>query len=256
MYKSALYVRGDFNVDRVGRIAEDAGLRLWPEAGAAYLGLVSRTQPPAPKGTVVVFHGNAYPAAYRDYYVKALEPLGYRVVLAEYPGYGGRPGPVSERSFVADGLAVAQRAQSEFGGPLYLWGESLGCGVASAVAADRRSGARGLIMLTPWDTLPNLARRIYPFLPVGLIVREKYDNVAHVGAFAGPVAFVVAGRDEVIPGALTARLCESRRTAARVWRFEDAGHNDWPSAPGLAWWAEVMDYVSMPPEPAPPKETP
>lgn len=53
---------------------------------------------------MIVFHGNAGAAIDRSYYVDALTPLGYRVVLAEYPGYGGRSGQPREKVFVADAI--------------------------------------------------------------------------------------------------------------------------------------------------------
>ena len=58
----------------------------------------------------------------------------FRVILAEYPKYGGRPGKVGEKSFVAAGLETVRLAQKQYREPLYLLGESLGCGVAAAVA--------------------------------------------------------------------------------------------------------------------------
>jgi hypothetical protein len=59
---------------------------------------------------------------YRKYYFDALEAQGYRVVLAEYPGYGGRSGELSEKSFITDARRTTLRAKEEFSGPLYLWG--------------------------------------------------------------------------------------------------------------------------------------
>jgi pimeloyl-ACP methyl ester carboxylesterase len=92
---------------------------------------------------VLVFHGNAGSALDRKYYPDALEKLGYRVILVEYPGYGGRRGKLGEGSFVADARDLVTLARDEFGDPIYVWGESLGCGVAIAVAADRQWRLRG-----------------------------------------------------------------------------------------------------------------
>ena len=66
------------------------GLQAWPGSSEAYRGFVSAQSADAYRGTVIVFHGNAGSARDRGYYVRALEPLGYRVVIAEYPGYGAR----------------------------------------------------------------------------------------------------------------------------------------------------------------------
>ncbi|MEM7291952.1 MAG: alpha/beta hydrolase [Pseudomonadota bacterium] len=72
-----------------------AGLRYWPNESAPRGYIAESLETPA-KGTVVVFHGNAGEALDRNYYRDALTPLGYRVVLAQYPGYGGRDGAPTE----------------------------------------------------------------------------------------------------------------------------------------------------------------
>ncbi len=219
------------------------GLELWPPGGGEYKGLISDS--PGSRGVVVVFHGNAGAAWNRAYYVEALAPLGYRVLLAEYPGYGGRKGSLGEESFVADAKELVEKAHEEFGEPIFLWGESLGCGVAAGVAADPQVPVKGLVMLTPWDSLANLAKKIYWFLPVGLLLRDKYDNVKNLQAFKGPVAVAVAEKDEIVPKEFGLNLYESLPGKKRLWVFPGAGHNDWPSSPKEGWWKEVMEFLSQ-----------
>ena len=231
---------------QITQAASRLGLALWPDEEDDYFGLVS-TEPPAPsKGTILIWHGNAGSAIHRVHYVHPLQKLGFRVVLLEYPGYGARPGRLGESSFVADALQAARRATQEFDGPLYVWGESLGCGVASAVAADPDLEVRTAVMLTPWDRLPDLAQRIYWYLPARWLARAKYDNISNLQDFVGPVAVLMAGRDEVIPNVHTMRLYESLSSPKRLWVFQDAGHNSWPTAPDASWWTEVMEWVSAP----------
>jgi pimeloyl-ACP methyl ester carboxylesterase len=145
---------------------------------------------------------------------------------------------------VRDAKQAARLAAREFGTPLYVWGESLGCGVASAVAADPALEVRGAVMLTPWDRLPDVAQRKFWYLPARRLTRDKYDNVRSLESFDGPVAVVMAGRDQVIPNVHTLRLYESLPGEKKLWVFENAGHNTWPTAPDATWWAEVMAFVS------------
>ena len=150
------------------RPADGPALAIWPAAsGAAFRGYASADpmEPVPARGTVVVFHGNAGSARDRGYYLAALERRGYRVVLAEYPGYGGRDGELGESSFVVDGRETARRALAEFGGPLWLWGESLGAGVAAAVATEPALPVAGVVLITPWGSLPDLAQALYWYLP-------------------------------------------------------------------------------------------
>ena len=131
-----IYYPGEVSIGEIHQYAADNDLQMWPARDETYQGIVSRKEATGSKGIVVVFHGNGAPAVFRTCYIAALEARGYRVVLAEYPGYGGRPGELSEKSLVADARRTALRAVQDFGGPLYVWGESMGCGVASALAGD------------------------------------------------------------------------------------------------------------------------
>lgn len=219
-------------------------MRFWPESGDAYRGFTSITNPAGKKGLVVVFHGNAGGAWDRTYYVQALAPLGFRVVLAEYPGYGGRSGELGERHFVEDAKATVRRAYEEFGGPVFLWGESLGCGVATAVATDSPVPVEGVVLITPWDSLPDVAQMLYWYFPVRMLVRDKYDNVCNLRSYDKPVAIVVAEWDEIIPRRCSMRLYDSLATPKRLWVLEGVGHNSWPAGPNEGWWREVSNFVS------------
>ncbi|MEW6427634.1 MAG: alpha/beta hydrolase [Thermodesulfobacteriota bacterium] len=245
LQRSLLYLPGRHTVGDVIRHAAANDLRLWPVDGAGYRGIISRKGPPFTLGTVVVFHGNAGPAVSRLYYFPALEPRGYRVVLIEYPGYGGRIGQLSEKNLVADARRSVYLAKEQFGGPVYLWGESLGCGVATALVKDDRLRPRGVALLTPWDSLLNLGKEKFPWLPVRLLLRDSYDNMTNLDGYVGPVAVIMAKRDEVIPNELTERLFNAISPPKRMWTFDSAGHNDWPNGPNLGWWGEIMDFLNV-----------
>ncbi|MCK4378618.1 MAG: alpha/beta hydrolase, partial [Deltaproteobacteria bacterium] len=100
------------------------GLQLWPAEGdSGYMGLLGGPDSGEPVlGTVIIFHGNAGTAWDRSYYLPPLKALGCRVLLAEYPGYGGRSGKPSEEKYVADARKIIAKIHAEFPGPLYLWG--------------------------------------------------------------------------------------------------------------------------------------
>lgn len=221
-------------------------LAVWPAAGdLSYRGYVS-AEPPADaqsRGTVVVFHGNAGSARDRRHYISALEQRGYRVVLAEYPGYGGRDGKFGEASFISDGRETARLALEAFGGPLWIWGESLGAGVAAGVAADEALPVAGVALITPWDNLPDLAQALYWYLPARWLIRDQYDNRANLKGYPGPVAVMIAGRDEIIPPAHGRRLYDALPSPKRQWIFQGAGHNSWPIDPSDSWWDEVSDWL-------------
>ena len=219
------------------------GLELWPAAdGTEFIGLLAMPDSGDVRGTVVVFHGNAGTALDRHYYLPPLKAMGFRVLLAEYPGYGGRPGNASEKVYTADARKIITRIQDEFSGPLYLWGESLGCGIVAAVAAE--SPAVGVVMLTPWDSLAAVAKSYYWYLPVRWLLRDRYDNLANLSKFKGPVAVLVAEKDQTIPRRFGLHLYEQLPEPKKLWLFPGVGHSDWPSAPDEKWWGEVMAFLA------------
>lgn len=220
-------------------------LRMWRPSGVDYKGLLAAMETRALNGTVIVFHGNGGTAADRTFYPDALGPLGYRVVLAEYPKYGGRKGELGEKAFVSDALESTRMAFEDFGGPLFLLGESLGCGIAAAVAREAPVQIHGVILITPWDTLASVAKAKFPFLPVRLFLKDRYDNIGNLGSFKGRIAVIGAGRDEILPVAHAKNLYGSLPgTASRMWILQEAGHNDWFMHTNKAWWQEVMGFIS------------
>ena len=231
------------------RLGNGMTLEPWPAGGPAFRGYAGVGLPEGSpvRGTVVVFHGNAGGARDRVYYWLALEARGYRVVLAEYPGYGGRGGELSEDSFIRDGRETARQALAAFGGPLLVWGESLGAAVAAGVAADPTLPVAGVALITPWDRLSDLAQSLYWYLPARWLLRDRYDNIANLEQYRGKVAVLVAERDEIIPARHSQRLYDALREPKRRWVFAGAGHNSWPADPRAAWWEEVLGWL----DPAP-----
>jgi len=234
-----LYFPDDTGVAAAGSF----GLRPWP-SGKEYFGFVSDKSSACTNGTFVVWHGNGGAALHRTYFADALERRGYRVILAEYPGYGGRPGKLSEKSFVTDALAVVDRVRREFQGPVFLAGESMGCGVAAAVARER-DWVDGIVLITPWANLPDLAQARYWYLPARWLTRDKYDSVRNLSRYQGPVAVLLAEKDEIVPVEHGRRLFDSLKTRKQLWMFEAAGHNSWPYASEEKWWNEVVDFISL-----------
>jgi alpha-beta hydrolase superfamily lysophospholipase len=224
------------------------GLRCWPEASDDCRGFVSAESTAPYIGTIVAFHGNAGSAWQRNYFIQALQPLGYRVILAEYPGYGGRPGKTNETAFVQDAIATVKLAHSLFGVPIYLLGESMGCGVAAAAAASPEVTTGGLILITPWNSLPDLAQTLYWYLPARVLTLDRFDNVNSLRYYDRPVAMAVAENDTVIPNKHSLRLFQSLTAPKRLWRFPGAGHNSWPTGADAPWWREAMEFIAGTPQ--------
>lgn len=218
-----------------------AGLRAWPDA-EAFRGLVA--EPPTPaRATAIVFHGNAGHAGHRGHYAATLRPLGLRVVLAEYPGYGPRAGRPGEAALVADAIGTVELAHRLHGAPLVLIGESIGAAVAAQAAAARPDLVAGLLLLTPWDRLDRVAAHHYPGLPLRWFLHERYDSAAHLASFDRPAVVVVAADDRIVPAPFGESLHAGLPGPKRLLRIEGAGHNDWPARVDAAWWREALGFL-------------
>lgn len=220
----------------------ELGLRHWPSV-ERFHGFVAQQEPPDVQGTIILFHGNAGAAVHRLFYVKALARQHFRVLLAEYPGYGGRPGAPAEATLVEDAKATMQLAYSQFGPPLYVWGESLGCGVAAAAVRQAEVPIAGLVLFLPWDSLANVAASHYPWVPVRWLLRDRYDSVTNLQDFKGPIAVVLAGEDEVIPVHHGKQLYAQLSTTKKLWVMPGAGHNTMPVGADQSWWREVAVFL-------------
>jgi hypothetical protein len=238
---SLLYYPSSF-VPSAGELAAER-IQFWPSGPGEYRGFIGSAPIRDVKGTVIVFHGNAGTAAHRAYYATALGPLGYRVILAEYPGYGARKGELGEAAFVQDARAMVRLTAATYGEPIFILGESLGCGVATGVARDSSLKIAGIILVTPWDTLLTVAKEKFPLFPVGWFMKDKYDNRENLKGFRGRIAVIGAEHDEIIPVRHADTLYASFAGDKKMWILKGVGHNDWLTAADLPKWREFMDFV-------------
>lgn len=236
-----LYFPDKAPLDRVLADAQRDSLAPWPSADD-YRGL-SRQPDGLARATVVLFHGNAGHAGHRAWYAEELSRLGLRVILAEYPGYGPRAGKLSEASFVADAIETLALVRRQYPGPIVLAGESLGAGVVAAVTAQAPDGVVALLLMTPWDKLESVAKHHYPWAPVSLLLRDRYDNIANLAAFPGRIAVAIAEHDTIVPPQFGRALFDALPEPKRLWIVPSSDHNDWWSRVDSAWWRLVVGYL-------------
>jgi hypothetical protein len=193
---------------------------------------------------MLVFHGNAGQALDRVYYVPPLSAFDppFEVLLFEYPGYGSRAGEPSAQNLKQAAESALDKLVAADRRPLYLLGESLGSGVACHLAGVAPERLAGLLLVTPFTSLEDVAAHHYPWLPVGHLLSERFDCAADLARFPGPVGFLLAGRDEVVPTALGQALYDGY--AGRKWLHVQplAGHNSLDLSPRAAWWRELEAF--------------
>lgn len=192
---------------------------------------------PAP--LVVYYGGNAENVAWQ-----ALEPWpeDWSLALVNYRGYGSSEGKPSERALFADAElafdALARRADVD-AARIVLVGRSLGTGVAAYIATKRP--VRGVILISPYDSMVALGRRHYPFLPIGLLLKHPFDSLGRAGAIGAPLLAIAGGRDTIIPPEHSRRLYDAWRGPKRWVEVPTADHNDLGVQP--EFWAPIRDAL-------------
>lgn len=105
-----------------------------------------------------------------------------------------------------------------------LMGRSLGTGVAVHVASERP--VRGVILVTPFDSLVNVAKKHYPVFPVSLLMRHRFDSISLAPSLRMPMLALVAGEDEIIPESCSMNLASAWEGPGETVVIKGAGHND------------------------------
>ena len=131
-------------------------------------------------------------------------------------------------------------------GPIWLLGESLGGGVASQLAARRPTDIAGLLLVTPFARMTDVAAWHYPYLPVRLLMRDRWNNMAALADYPGPMGLFIAGRDEVVGAAQGRLLAGSLGPRVRLWEQPEAGHNTFNTRADAYPWPEIRAFLANP----------
>lgn len=178
-----------------------------------------------PLGAVIFSHGNAGNIAGRLRAARALAEMGFSVLLYDYRGYGASSGSPSEEGTYLDAEA-AHGWLVEQGGfvpsEIIAYGRSLGGGVAAELSIRRP--VAGVFLESTFTSVPDMAERIYPWIPLRWFPCIEYDNLAKVAQIQAPLAVAHSPEDELIPIQMGAALFEAAGSTAE-WIEGTGGHN-------------------------------
>jgi len=181
--------------------------------------------PSADKPVILYFHGNGGALRYRVERFKKLIADGIGIVALEYRGYGGSSGSPSETGLIADAEAAYAFAAARYPvRQIVLWGESLGAGVAVAVAAEKPVGR--VILEAPFTSAAAVGARHYWYMPVRLLMKDQFRSDERIGKVTAPLLILHGVQDQVVPYALGERLFELANKPKHIVRFLDGGHED------------------------------
>lgn len=185
------------------------------------------------KPVVVYFHGNAGSLRLRAARFRALTDDGTGLVALSYRGYAGSTGSPSETGLIADAEAAYRFAAAHYPAErIALWGESLGTGVAVAIASEHEVGR--VILDAPFTSAVDVASLVYWFLPVQFLMKDPFRSDRRITKIKVPLLILHGERDRVVPIALGERLYALANEPKRFVRFPAGGHTDLDSYGALA----------------------
>ena len=159
-------------------------------------------------------------------------------LLVDYRGYGASEGSPSEQALIADALLWYDRFSQE-SKRIYVMGRSLGSGVAVRLAAERRVDA--VMLVTPFDSMVEVGKRHYPFLPVSLLLKHRFDSASLAPKITAPLLCLVATRDSIIPSEHAKLLYDAWAGPKRWVALEEAGHNTVDAHPN--YWRSINAFL-------------
>lgn len=198
--------------------------------------------PASPRSPLIIyFGGNAEEVSWLI--SEAARFRGWSLALINYRGYGSSGGTPGEKKLFADALTIydyfAQRPDIGSGN-IVVMGRSLGSGVAVHLAHNRP--VKGLVLVTPFDSMTSVAQEKFRFLPVSLLLRHRFDSLSLAPSMRQPMLALAAGEDTIIPPHHARRLADSWGGQATFVVLEGADHNTIDAH--NRYWQTIIDFLS------------
>lgn len=189
-------------------------------------------QPPSGAGypTIVYFHGagNAVQLAIRYFKARLYLEEGYGFLVAGYRGFSGNTGAPSEDGLYKDAAAWMQWLTQEKKIPeekIILYGQSLGTGVATEIAA-RFPSVAAIVLESPFTSMTDVAAGRFPFIPVRILLTERFDSFSRIASVRRPLLVLHGEKDIFVPHELGRKLYERANDPKKFISVKDAGHAD------------------------------
>lgn len=186
--------------------------------------------PETDKPIIVFFHGNGSHMGLSSLKMRDFIDLGYGVLLPAYRGYAGNKGKLGEDGFYKDARATLNWliAQNQYDlTDIVVYGESLGTGIAVEMVSNDFKDVKGLVLESPYTSFIDLAKRSYFWLPLNILMRDKYMSIDKIDQVTAPLFIVNGTRDLIVPSRMGQTLFETATTERKsIKTISGAGHND------------------------------
>jgi uncharacterized protein len=165
----------------------------------------------------------------------------WSVLLVNYRGYGKNEGSPREGKLYEDALEIFDETKKRYPDKqVVLMGRSIGTAVALKTAAERE--VEGMILVSPFDSLNEVAKLHYPFLPIDILLRYSFDSRNRIEEINAPILAMAGGEDGIIPEERTLRLLQEYEGTLHYERISRGGHNDLHFYP--IFWDAIREFLS------------
>lgn len=231
---------GEEDLKRVRARFPDAEVRMTAPDGVELHGWFVNRSSARKAPLIIYFGGNAEEVSGLLHEVDRFGD--WAVLLMNYRGYGLSGGRPSERHLFEDALFLydAFSARNDIDkNRIIAMGRSLGTGVAVHLAARRT--LKGLILVSPYDSIRSVAQEIYPWVPVSLLLKHHFDSMALAPSIEAPVLALVASEDRVVSPSHSEKLLAGWRGTTYETVIPGAGHNNIDAAP--QYWESIRGFL-------------
>jgi len=205
-----------------------------------------KTSPDTDLHTLLWFHGNAGNINRRLDNIKMIyERVPVNVFIIDYRQYGRSEGKVSEQGTYLDAraaLAYLHSRKEINREKIIFFGRSLGSAVAVELALNEK--CRALILETPFTSILEMGKKLYPFLPVSLLLKTKYDSLAKIRNIKVPILVMHGDKDDLVPFEHGKRLYDMANEPKEFYTIPGAGHNDTHIVGGDEYFDVIKRFVN------------
>jgi len=158
--------------------------------------------------TILIFHGNAGNLFNRVYKLNELNKLDVNILLISWRGFSGNKGKPTEKNLYRDADEAVKwlNNQGVISKNIILYGESLGTGVATELGTSNAFG--GIILESPFTSIANAAKIYYPYLPVNIILKDRYNSISKIKNITTPILIMHGKKDNIVPQKMGLELYE------------------------------------------------
>ena len=158
--------------------------------------------------TILIFHGNAGNLFNRVYKLNELNKLDINILLISWRGFSGNKGKPTEKNLYHDAEEAVKwlNNRGAISKNIILYGESLGTGVATELGTSNAFG--GIILESPFTSIANAAKIYYPYLPVNIILKDRYDSIGKIKNITTPILIMHGKKDNIVPQKMGLELYE------------------------------------------------